>query len=81
MERFLKENKDTLDTMTGFVGIKAERFSDIKVGKWRKRVGVVTPGGDPAYECPFCGGGVHINGIECREHLDYCPDCGARLEY
>ncbi|MBQ2641390.1 MAG: hypothetical protein IJG15_05270 [Lachnospiraceae bacterium] len=52
-------------------------------GAWKKVSGYYTPGGDPVYECPFCGEDEsrHVNGIECHHHRDYCPCCGAKLEY
>lgn len=84
---FILENEELLDKFIEyvpyFVGESDIRKAAGKVtrSKWKKRVGVVTPGGDPAYECPCCGGGRHLNGIEFREEWDYCPDCGQRLEY
>ena len=51
------------------------------VGTWVCVHGVFTPGGDPLYVCPLCGGGQHVNGVEHPEHLDRCPACGARLAY
>lgn len=48
---------------------------------WRKMVGVFTPGGDPAYECPVCGKGSHVYGIESLEPHKRCRDCGAELFY
>ena len=51
-------------------------------GFWQHLPGVMTPGGDPAWYCPFCGGGRHVCGIETQmNHLDICPDCGAPLSY
>lgn len=49
--------------------------------KWIKSIGVVTPGGDPAYECPVCGKGNHVYGIENNHPEHKCSDCGAMLIY
>lgn len=48
---------------------------------WRKTLGVFTPGGDPAYECPVCGKGFHVYGIESLEPHKKCRDCGTELFY
>lgn len=48
---------------------------------WRKIGGVFTPGGDPAYECPVCGEGFHVYGIESPEPHKRCRDCGVELFY
>ena len=52
-------------------------------GKWEGLKDVLTPGGDPAYICPFCKDkkSIHLNGIESPHHLDKCPNCGKRLKY
>ena len=44
-----------------------------------------TPGGDPLWQCPVCGSGLHVYGVE-EEGLpgakkDRCPDCGQELKY
>lgn len=48
---------------------------------WRKMAGVFTSGGDPAYECPVCGNGRHVYGIESLEPHKRCRDCGTELVY
>lgn len=48
---------------------------------WKKVLGVCTPGGDPAYECPVCGKGSHIYGVESPEPHNRCRDCGTELSY
>ena len=40
----------------------------------------ITPGGDPVWICPVCGGGRHVYGIESREQKLVCPDCGNKIE-
>lgn len=44
-----------------------------------------TPGGDPLWECPVCGKGVHVYGVEefgiPDTHKDKCPECGEPLQY
>lgn len=56
-------------------------YKKAKRGIWKPVHGVLTPGGDPAYECPFCGGGRHVYGIESSHPLTKCPNCLARLKY
>lgn len=49
---------------------------------WQKVMGVATPGGDPCWECPVCGKGHHIMGIETQyNHTNVCKDCGAVVFY
>ena len=48
---------------------------------WRKIEGIVTPGGDPAFECPKCGKGKHIFSVFSVEPHKRCRDCGAELIY
>ena len=39
-----------------------------------------TPGGDPVWCCPVCGGDKHVMGIETSYHEHYeCKDCGAKM--
>ena len=51
-------------------------------GKWEIIKGVLTPGGDPVYVCPFCHSeeSEHLGGIENPRRWYYCPVCGASLE-
>lgn len=51
----------------------------MKINKWIKSSKcVVTPGGDPLWECGNCGCGEHVCGIEnTNESKRYCPDCGS----
>ena len=47
--------------------------------KWIAVHGVFTPGGDPYYECPYCGWG-RCYGIEHLEPMpEKCPNCEAEL--
>lgn len=47
--------------------------------KWIAVHGVCTPGGDPYYECPYCGWG-RCYGVEHREPMpEKCPNCEAEL--
>lgn len=49
---------------------------------WQKVRGVVTPGGDPCWECPVCGEGSHVMGIETLYNFtNVCRDCGAEVYY
>lgn len=49
---------------------------------WEEVTGVVTPGGDPAWRCPVCGGSGHIMGVETLDnHINKCDQCGADLKY
>lgn len=41
---------------------------------------LVTPGGDPVYECPICGY-RHIYGVEHTTMLEECPQCKTKLKY
>lgn len=48
--------------------------------KWIAVHGVITPGGDPYYECPYCGWG-RCYGIEHLEPMpEKCPNCEAELK-
>lgn len=48
--------------------------------KWILVHGVITPGGDPFYECPYCGWG-RLYGVENMEPMpDKCPNCEAELK-
>ena len=50
-----------------------------KEAVWKHLHGVVTPGGDPYYECSNCGWG-RCEGVEHPKPLeDECPNCGARM--
>ena len=40
----------------------------------------ITPGGDPVWICPVCGGGWHVYGIENPRKQSECKDCGAKIE-
>lgn len=47
--------------------------------KWIAVHGVCTPGGDPYYECPYCGWG-RCYGVEHRDPMpEKCPNCEAEL--
>ena len=48
---------------------------------WEEINGVFTPGGDPCFICPGCGGGKHVYGIENNNPMYVCPDCGIVLKY
>ena len=51
-------------------------------GVWRHVLGVVTPGGDPCYACPFCGEDNHCYGVEHEHNYHHmCSNCGAKLKY
>lgn len=51
-------------------------------GVWQGIHGVFTPGGDPAWKCPFCGGSEHVYGIESPEtYSQHCSNCNANLKY
>lgn len=41
----------------------------------------ITPGGETVWVCSACGGGRHIHGVENREHISVCPDCGCQMRY
>ena len=48
--------------------------------KWIHITGVVTPGGDPYYECSNCGRG-RCWGVEHPKPLEErCPNCDAEME-
>ena len=48
--------------------------------KWIAVHGVVTPGGDPYYECPYCGWG-RCYGVEHTKPMpEKCPNCEAELK-
>ena len=66
---------------------KAEMFEawnkriERKKGKWIKEdlSGYLTLGGNSIYHCSECG---HVEGPYPRPRLtDFCPSCGARLEW
>lgn len=39
-----------------------------------------TPGGDPVWICPYCGGGRHVYGVEnTNEPMKECSDCGMAI--
>lgn len=53
-----------------------------KKGIWKKLLGVCTPGGDPYWECPFCGEDGHLYGVESSKNYHLiCKRCGAELKY
>ncbi|MCR4846060.1 MAG: hypothetical protein K5865_04915 [Eubacterium sp.] len=57
-------------------------MGDISKLLWQKDTtpGWITPGGDPVWICPVCGGGRHVYGIENNEPQVVCPDCTNKLE-
>lgn len=40
----------------------------------------ITPGGDPVWICPVCGGGHHVYGIENLQPETRCEDCGLQID-
>ena len=48
--------------------------------KWGKLIGVITPGGDPAYECSNCHS-TFIFGIEqeIKQPPEECPNCHYKM--
>ena len=52
-----------------------------KRGRWAVVHGVMTPGGDPCFVCPFCfdKNTEHLGGIEMPMLWNFCPNCGAEL--
>lgn len=51
-------------------------IQELDNSRWRRVNGVVTPGGDPYYECPYCGWG-RCYGVEHPKDMpDACPHCG-----
>ena len=63
--------------------VSSNNSKEIKTGYWETVSGVLTPGGDPLYRCPFCKSreSEHLNGIEFPEYKEECPSCGAKLKY
>lgn len=51
--------------------------------KWKDiSAGLFTPGGDPVFCCPNCGGDKHIYGIEFTEKYHHeCKECRTKLIY
>lgn len=50
--------------------------------KWQKVIGVCTPGGDPCFRCPNCGGDEHVCGIEHEYNYHHeCKKCKTYLLY
>lgn len=49
---------------------------------WQEVKGVFTPGGDPCWRCPNCGGDQHVMGIETSyNHHNECKECKTKLIY
>ncbi len=48
---------------------------------WKEVYGYATPGGDPVWVCPTCGGTMHVHGIESRDEHHTCEKCGLRNYY
>lgn len=49
---------------------------------WKSCPCQITPGGDPAWRCPKCGGDLHVMGIETRYRKhNICAACGCFLLY
>ena len=41
----------------------------------------MTPGGDPLWRCPICGGGQHVYGVENADQpKEKCRDCGVEID-
>ena len=53
----------------------------MKEHTWVKVPGYYTPGGDPVWICPKCGGSEHVNGIETVNKKKVCEQCGQRNYY
>ena len=53
----------------------------MKEHTWKRVYGYTTPGGDPVWACPNCGGTEHVDGIETHNHKEYCEQCGQRNYY
>ena len=51
------------------------------MGIWVKVPGYATPGGDPVWACPKCGGTEHVNGIETVNYKLFCENCRERNYY
>lgn len=50
--------------------------------KWKEIDGIITPGGDPCYMCPNCGGDRHLYGVENTENYHHeCKECKTKLIY
>lgn len=50
--------------------------------EWQKVEGLFTPGGDPCWRCPSCGGDKHIYGIESLDMGHHeCKECKTKLVY
>ena len=55
---------------------------DKTVGIWKHALGhFFTGGGDPVWECPRCGKGTHVHGIEHPKRIEACENCGMLLDY
>lgn len=51
-----------------------------ETARWIPIHGVMTPGGDPYYECSNCGYG-RCYGVEHPKPLeDVCPNCAKKME-
>lgn len=51
------------------------------IRRWKEVHEVLTPGGDPVWECPVCGD-KHLYGVETPEnHKNVCSSCGANVFY
>ena len=48
----------------------------LRIGKWRKMLGGMSPGGTPFYVCGHCGGSGHPHGVEYPKRKVVCDECG-----
>lgn len=72
--RWFKPGRPHYDPKTG------ERKTD-EVYEWQNNhPEVLTPGGDPLWECPNCGY-EHVMGIETPMKYHRCPQCNIKIKY